>query len=294
MKKIFENIRLITAPNAGPMTFKGTNTYILGNKKNLCIIDPGPDNDEHYSKIKRIIRKENVSHIFVTHSHIDHSPLAKRISQDFSIPIFAHGKIENARSEFMQKLLKSSIGIGGFEGLDPDFKPHYYLEDKQVISGFNWSIEVVHTPGHLADHLCFAIKEGNILFSGDIVMGWTSTLISPPDGDVGQYFNSLDKLLKRRECVYLPGHGNKIIDTKNYVYKLKKHRINREKQILTILKSGPHNSYNIAEKIYKNQPQAIVYAGSRNVLAHLINLLERNLVYSNIPIYPDNLFQLIN
>ena len=294
MKKIFDNIRLLTAPNPSPMTFKGTNTYILGNKKDLCIIDPGPDNEEHYSQIKNIIQKENASHILVTHSHLDHSPLAIRISKDFSIPIYAHGKLEKARSPFMKKLLKSSKEIGGFEGLDTHFKPHYYLEDNQVLLGLNWSIEVVYTPGHLADHLCFAIKEKNILFSGDIVMGWTSTLISPPDGDVGQYFNSLDKLLKRCEKTYLPGHGFQVEDAKTYVSNLKKHRIEREKQILLILKISPHNSYQIAEKIYKNQPKPIIYAGSRNVFAHLINLLERNLICCHGAISPDNYFEFIN
>ena len=294
MKKIFENIRLITAPNPSPMTQKGTNTYILGNQEGLCIIDPGPDNEQHYEQIKNIINKEKASHILVTHSHLDHSPLATRMSRDFSIPIFAHGKLEMARSSIMKKLLNSNLEIGGFEGLDTNFRPDYYLNDLQVINGFNWSIEVVHTPGHLADHLCFSVIEKNILFSGDIVMGWTSTLISPPDGDVGQYFNSLDKLLNRSDNVYLPGHGLQVENAKAYVAKLKKHRMERENQILSILKIRPLNSYQIANKIYKNQPQPIIYAGSRNVFAHLINLLERNLICCDGAISPDNCFEFIN
>ena len=168
------------------------------------------------------------------------------------------------------------------------------MNDHQVINGFNWSIQVVHTPGHLADHLCFSVIEKNILFSGDIVMGGTSTLISPPDGDVGQYFNSLDKLLNRSDNVYLPGHGDKVEDAKTYVAKLKKHRMERENQILSILKIRPLNSYQIANKIYKNQPQPIIYAGSRNVFAHLINLLERNLICCDGAISPDNCFEFIN
>ena len=193
MENISKNIRLITAPNPSPMTFKGTNTYIVGSSKDICIIDPGPNDDEHYSKLKTLLKKENASHILVTHSHLDHSPLATRISQEFSIPIYAHGQIKNARSKLMKKILESSFDVGGFEGLDMNFKPDFYLKDSEILEGYNWSIEVVYTPGHLADHLCFAMGGTNILFSGDIVMGWTSTLISPPDGDLGQYFYSLDK-----------------------------------------------------------------------------------------------------
>ena len=202
MKKISKNIRLITAPNPSPMTFKGTNTYIVGSTKNICIIDPGPYDEEHYYKIKMLLKKENASHILVTHSHVDHSPLSKTISKEFSVPIYAHGKIKTARSKFMKKILKSSFDVGGFEGLDKNFKPDFYLYDNQVLKGYNWSLEVIYTPGHLADHLCFAMGGTNILFSGDIVMGWTSTIISPPDGDLGQYFYSLDKLLKRKENLY--------------------------------------------------------------------------------------------
>ena len=134
MKKIFENIRLITAPNPSPMTQKGTNTYILGNQEGLCIIDPGPDNEQHYGQIKNIINKEKASHILVTHSHLDHSPLAIRMSRDFSIPIFAHGKLEMSRSSIMKKLLNSNLEIGGFEGLDANFRPDYYLNDLQAVS----------------------------------------------------------------------------------------------------------------------------------------------------------------
>ena len=294
MEKISKNIRLITAPNPSHMTLKGTNTYIVGSLKDICIIDPGPNNEEHYNQIKTLLKKEHASHILITHSHLDHSPLAKRLSQDFSIPIYAHGKIKTARSKFMKKILASSFDVGGFEGLDINFKPDFYLKDAQVLKGHNWSIEVIYTPGHLADHLCFAMGGTNILFSGDIVMGWTSTLISPPDGDLGQYFYSLDKLLKRNEDLYLPGHGLQVKNAKNFVFKLKKHRIDRENQILKILKKQPSNCYQIAEIIYKNQPSGIVYAGSRNVLAHLLNLFERSLVSTKTPISSDNYFMLVN
>ena len=128
MENISKNIRLITAPNPSPMTFKGTNTYIVGSSKDICIIDPGPNNEEHYSKLKTLLKKENASHILVTHSHLDHSPLATRISEEFSIPIYAHGELKDARSKLMKKILESSYDVGGFEGLDMNFQPDFYLK----------------------------------------------------------------------------------------------------------------------------------------------------------------------
>ena len=290
METIFKNLRIITAPNPGPMTYFGTNTYILGSGSGLAIIDPGPNCEKHYKVLKSILEVEKASHIIVTHSHLDHSSIAKRLSKEFSIPIFAHGNPKGARSEFMKKIMKSSKNIGGLEGLDLDFIPDVFLLGGEIIMGNNWNLEVLYTPGHLSDHLSFSLKEEGIIFSGDLVMGWTSTLISPPHGDVGHYYSSLNKLLNRPEDLYFPGHGEKINNARSYVTNLKKHKLNREKQILRILYKEDANSDQIAQKIYKNLPDSLVRAGARNVLAHLINLLERNLVVCDQPISSNSFF----
>ena len=284
MKTICKNLRVLTAPNSGPMTFLGTNTYILGAGSGLCIIDPGPINEQHYSKLQKVLRAEEPSYILITHSHLDHSASAKRLAQEFHIPILAHGNPAGARSEFMKRILQKSKEIGGLEGLDQDFYPDSSISGGEIIKGHGWTLEVLHTPGHLSDHLCFSYKEEEILFTGDLVMGWTSTLISPPDGDIGHYYNSLDKLLQRDEDIYLPGHGSEIRNAKLYVANLKKHRLEREKQILQILSKEDASSFQIANIIYQELPEPLIRAGTRNVLAHLINLLERNLVICKSPV----------
>ena len=292
MKTICKNLRMLTAPNSGPMTFSGTNTYILGSGSDLCIIDPGPNDRQHYNNLLNLLKVETPSHILVTHSHLDHSESAKVLAQDFSIPILAHGNPADARSKFMKEILQNSKDIGGLEGLDQDFSPDYYVSDGEILEGNGWTIEILYTPGHLSDHLCFVYKEEDILFSGDLVMGWTSTLISPPDGDVGHYYSSLDKLLNRSEETYLPGHGEEIKNARAYVERLKKHRLERENQILTALAMGDASSLQIAYNLYQKLPEPIIRAGTRNVLAHLINLLERNLVTCAQPISPEALFSL--
>ena len=293
MKTISENVRVITAPNKSPMTHDGTNTYIIGTGKDLCIIDPGPLCEEHYRSIKEILTEENGSHILVTHSHVDHSKLAKRLSLEFSIPIFAHGDLDGARSRFMKELCLSSDNLGGHEGIDVGFQPDYRISDGELIFGAGWELECLHTPGHLSDHFCFAYEKANLLFSGDLVMGWTSTIISPPYGDLSQYFLSLDKLLARTEKTYLPGHGKKIPDACRYVLALKEHRLKREKQVVRSLKVGSANSLEIANVLYKGQSDIIIMAGARNVLAHLINLSERGLVRSSNDISVDTIFELV-
>jgi len=275
---------MLTAPNSGPMTFSGTNTYILGAISGLCIIDPGPINEHHYSELQKLLWAEEPSYILITHSHLDHSASAKRLAQEFHIPILAHGNPAGARSEFMKTILRKSKEIGGLEGIDQDFYPDFSISGGETIKGDGWTLEVLHTPGHLSDHLCFSYKEEKILFTGDLVMGWTSTLISPPDGDVGHYYESLDKLLQRDEDIYLPGHGSEIRNAKVCVANLKKHRLEREKQILQILTKEDASSFQIANTIYRELPEPLIRAGTRNVLAHLINLMERNLVICKEPV----------
>ena len=294
MKTICNNVRVLTAPNPGPMTFSGTNTYIIGSKSDLCILDPGPNIEQHYEALKELLKKEKGSHILVSHSHMDHSSMAKRLSKEFAIPIYAHGNILKSRSEYIKKILQSSKELGGLEGIDQNFSPDIYLSGGEKLTGRDWNLEVIYTPGHLSDHLSFSLEKEGVLFSGDIVMGWTSTLISPPDGDVGQYYLSLEKLLKRSEDLYFPGHGDKIENARKYVNNLKKHRLKREIQILELLREKKASSIELAKFLYKGLSDLVVIAGTRNVLAHLINLRERNLVSCDQAISPNTIFTIID
>ena len=277
MKTICNNVRVLTAPNPGPMTFSGTNTYIIGDKSDLCILDPGPNVEKHYEVLKELLNKEKGSHILVSHSHMDHSSMAKRLSKEFAIPIYAHGNILNSRSEYIKKILQSSKELGGLEGIDQNFSPDIYLSGGEKLTGRDWSLEVIHTPGHLSDHLSFSLEKEGVLFSGDIVMGWTSTLISPPDGDVGQYYLSLEKLLKRSEDVYFPGHGDAVYNPSERLKNLFDHRKKREAEILSALELGLSSVTNITNKVYKDLDPKLIDAAKRNVLAHLIDLTSRNL-----------------
>ena len=162
---------MLTAPNSGPMTFSGTNTYILGTGSDLCIIDPGPNDELHYDKLQELLRAEDPSYILITHSHLDHSASAKRLAREFSIHILAHGNPAGARSDFMKKILQKSKEIGGLEGVDQDFYPDSCISGGETITGNGWNLEVLHTPGHLSYHLCFSYKEEEILFTGDLVIG---------------------------------------------------------------------------------------------------------------------------
>ena len=186
---------VINAGNASPMTFTGTRTYVLGTE-NLIIIDPGPDSAAHLNSIMKYIGKRKVTDILLTHSHIDHSPLSRQLKTETGARIIGFGSADEARTSFMKKL-SSSLDLGGEEGIDKDLVLDKKVVEKQLLKLNNYNIEVVHTPGHLSNHICFSLKERKTLFSGDHVMGWATTLISPPDGDLGSFMNSLEKLSAR-------------------------------------------------------------------------------------------------
>ena len=178
-EQLENDLVVITADNASPMTFTGTRTYILGTE-NLIVIDPGPDSEAHLSSLMKYIGKRKVTDILLTHSHIDHSPLSRQLKTETGARIIGFGSADEARTSFMKKL-SSFLDLGGEEGIDKDLLLDKKVVEKQMLTLNNYSIEVVHTPGHLSNHICFSLKERKILFSGDHVMGWATTLISPPD-----------------------------------------------------------------------------------------------------------------
>lgn len=269
------DLRLIRAPNPSAMTGTGTNSYIVG-RDALCIIDPGPDDPKHMARICAAIEPwQTVAAILVTHSHKDHSALAPRLAQTLGAPVLAFGDSQSGRSELMQRLAGHG-DTGGGEGVDTAFKPDQVLSDGAILTLGQDKLQAIWTPGHMANHLCFLWR--GAAFTGDHVMGWSSSLVSPPDGDLGAFMRSLTRLQDRRpRCLY-PGHGPMVGEPAARIAALREHRLLREAQILTELKSAPQTIPSLVSRIYTDTPLALHSAAARNVHAHLIDLWERSLV----------------
>ncbi|SIS87694.1 MBL fold metallo-hydrolase [Phaeovulum vinaykumarii] len=264
-------LRVVLAPNPGPMTLHGTNTYILGEGA-VAVIDPGPDDPHHLAAILAALAPgESVSHIFVTHAHLDHSPLAGPLARATGAQVHAFGPPEAGRSPRMAAL---GTRIGGGEGVDTGFRPDICLPCGARIEGPGWWLRALHTPGHFSNHLCFESAVGT--FSGDHVMGWASTLISPPDGDLSAYFTALDRLEALTSPRLFPGHGDPVEAPTARIAELRAHRQTRTAQILAALADGPASAEDLARRIYTDTPAALMGAATRNVLAHLLDLEEKD------------------
>ena len=279
-EKLEDDLVVITANNASPMTFTGTRSYILGTD-NLIVIDPGPENNQHFDSLMDYIGERKVTDIILTHSHVDHSPLSRRLKNETGASIIGFGSADEARTTFMRQL-SSSLDLGGEEGIDKDLALDEKVSDKQVLQRNNYNIEVIHTPGHLSNHICLAVKEKKVLFSGDHVMGWATTLISPPDGDLGSFMRSLEKLSDRDEFIYYPGHGKPLREPKKMVSAQIAHRRNREIQILSSISKISKTPAEIVNEVYFDLNPRLKSAAVRNVLAHLIDLYEREKVSVDI------------
>ncbi|MGP6088430.1 MBL fold metallo-hydrolase [Antarctobacter jejuensis] len=268
-------LRRVLAPNPSPMTYRGTNSYLLGTR-GLAVIDPGPDDDTHLDALLSAIEPgQELTHILVTHAHLDHSPLARRLSQETGALVFGFGPAEAGRSAVMQTLAAEGV-VGGGEGVDRAFRPDMPLADKDIVEGDGWRIQALHTPGHMANHLSFAWE--NALFSGDLVMGWATSLVSPPDGDLTAFMTSLERLKAQPWSVFHAGHGAPVGDPMARIGTLLAHRRGREAAILAALASGPASAGSLARQIYTETPVALLPAAERNVLAHLIDLFEKSRV----------------
>ena len=275
-ERLEDDLVVITADNASPMTFTGTRSYVLGTD-NLIIIDPGPASAEHFNSIMEYIGKRKLTDIILTHSHVDHSPLSRRLKNETGASIIGFGSADEARTNFMKRL-SSSLDLGGEEGIDKELALDEKVNDKQFFERNNYSFEVIHTPGHLSNHICLSVKEKKALFSGDHVMGWATTLISPPDGDLGSFIKSLEKLSTRDEKIYYPGHGKPLKEPKQMVLAQIAHRRDREKQILTSIAKISRTPKEIVDNVYIDLNPMLKRAAVRNVLAHLIDLYERGKV----------------
>lgn len=268
-------LRRILAPNASPMTFRGTNTYLVG-EGNVAVIDPGPANPAHLRAIQHALApKERVSHIFVTHSHLDHSPLATPLSLATGAPILAFGDSQSGRSDIMTSLARAD-STGGGEGVDADFAPHERLADGTTIDGGGWQLTALWTPGHFGNHLSFVIADA--VFTGDQVMGWASTMVSPPDGDLAAFMSSARRLADRNARVFFPGHGAPVTQPTARAEWLIAHRNRREAEILARLVGSGVGIPDLTRAIYTDIPAPLLAAAERNVFAHLIDLYQRDRV----------------
>ena len=270
-----DGIRRIVAPNPSPMTFRGTNTFVLGEDE-LAVIDPGPINDAHLAAILSSVGPgQQIRYIIVTHAHLDHSPLAPLLSRKTGAPVVAFGDAQAGRSQIMQDLAATS-DIGGGEGVDAGFVPDQMVAHKDALPLGADQISILHTPGHFGNHISIGYR--GHLFSGDLIMGWSTTLISPPDGDLTDFRSSCDMLLGHNWMTYHPAHGAPLLSAKDRLEEVMTHRKTREAQILDCLSSQSMTASAIAQAIYTETPPVLLPAAERNVLAHLIDLTRRNII----------------
>lgn len=289
--QVGNGVRRIVAPNASPMTFHGTNTYLLGHSE-IAVVDPGPAHEGHLQAILKAIGKhQRVTHIIVTHSHLDHSPLARPLSRATGAPVLGFGNMLAGRSEVMQRLSKTDM-IGGGEGLDQSFAPDTSVNEGDTITSSDWSLDVIHTPGHLGNHIC--LGWGDQCFTGDHVMGWASSLVSPPDGDLTDFMASCARLSRRPWRVFYPGHGDVIHAPQERLLWLQAHRKKREAAILEALSQGPATPAELTSRVYTDVPVEQHPAAMRNVLAHLIDLHEKSRVTTSGPLQSAAKFQIFN
>lgn len=274
-------LRCILAPNPSPMTFTGTNTYVVGTTS-LAVIDPGPSSQAHLNAILDAVgHGQRVTHIIVTHTHIDHSPLAAPLARATGAPILAFGGPQDGRSPVMRALAESGLAGGG-EGIDTGFVPDQVVGDGDTIVGDGWTLDVIHTPGHLGNHI--ALGWGDVCFTADHVMGWATSLVSPPDGDLTDFMTSCGKLRERAWRVFYPGHGPAVHDPAARLDWLVAHRRERETQVIDALALGPATAAELAARIYTEVPATLLPAAERNVFAHLIDLNGKSRVTATGPI----------
>ena len=271
VEEVAPGVRRMLADNPSPFTFKGTVSYIVGRGR-VAIIDPGPLDERHIAALLDAVRGETVTHIFVTHTHHDHSPAVPRIKAATGAMVLAEGPHRPARPLHVGEAPRLDASN------DTDFRPDRALHDGEVVAGPGWTIEAVATPGHTANHMAFAFKEADLLFSGDHVMAWSTPVVAPPDGAMSDYMASLQKLARRSESLYLPGHGGAVREAPRFVAHYIRHRQARESSILHRLAKGEADIPTLVRAIYIGLDPRLVKAAGLSVLAHLEDLVTRRLV----------------
>jgi glyoxylase-like metal-dependent hydrolase (beta-lactamase superfamily II) len=265
--EVAPGVRRIVANNPGPFTFKGTNTYIVGHGE-VAVIDPGPHDPEHLKALNAALEGERISHILITHTHRDHTDAVAPLKEYSKAPVLAFGETGKSRT----------TSPSGKVFVDLGFTSDERVLDGDTIKGSGWALDAIHTPGHAPDHLCFALSGERTIFSGDHVMGWNTTVVAPPEGHMGDYLNSLQRLLERKDKLFFPGHGGRIEMPQRVVRAYLMHRKMRESAIYACLEKGDSFIGQIVPRIYNGLDSKLVPAAAFSVLAHLEFLVERGLV----------------
>ena len=273
-------VRLVVCDNPGPFTFTGTCTYIVG-RGNVAIIDPGPENDAHVAALLDAVRGESVRHIVLTHTHRDHSPAARALAEKTGAKIVGCAPY----------VAKPGAPSGLDSAHDTDYAPADVLADGDILKGDGFTLEAIATPGHASNHVAYALREENALFSGDHVMAWSTSIVAPPDGSMTDYMASLDKLRARSEAIYWPGHGGPVKDPPRYLRALAHHRRLRESAILNRIAAGDTNIPAMVERIYENLDPRLRGAAALSVYAHIEDLVARGVIGVDGPLSKDATFR---
>ncbi|WP_322883067.1 MBL fold metallo-hydrolase [Sinorhizobium medicae] len=274
--RVAKGVQRITVNNPGPFTFHGTNTYIVGHKS-VAVIDPGPDDDAHFHALMNALQGREVTHIAVSHTHSDHSPLVRRLAGETGATVVGEGPHRAARPLHAGEVNPFA------ESSDMDFVPDLALPNGARVEGDGWSLTAVATPGHTANHLAFALDTTDILFSADHVMAWATSIVAPPDGSMAEYMASLDKLLERDDRLYLPGHGGPVNEPASFVRALKAHRKMRERAVLERLRAGDRHIADMVKVIYASTDPRLHGAAALSMLAHIEDLIEQGRVETERP-----------
>lgn len=264
-------IRRVVAQNPGPFTYTGTGVYIIGTE-DVAVIDPGPVQDDHIAALEKALAGQRVSHVFVTHHHLDHSPMAHPLAKKYGANVYGFGP---------QNIAPTGGEVRLEAGDDVGFKPDVQIEDEQVFSGSNWSIRALHTPGHTSNHVCYALEEENTLFSGDHVMAWSTSVISPPDGSMGDYLHQLARIRDNRYDRLWPTHGPAVENPSEFIQAYIDHRLQREEQILSQLRAGQENIRDMVAVMYADVDKRLHPAAAHSVLAHMIHLVQTGRVIAD-------------
>jgi glyoxylase-like metal-dependent hydrolase (beta-lactamase superfamily II) len=274
-RELAAGVTRVVANNPSVFTFKGTNTYILG-KAELAIVDPGPDDPAHFNAVMAGVAGRKVSHILITHTHRDHVDGLERMAEATGATVCGYGRTSTTPGE-------TKTSPSGTEFVDQSFVPDRALQDSETVAGADWAVEALHTPGHAPDHLCFAMADQGILFSGDHVMGWNTSVVAPPEGNMADYLASLERLVARHDRVYFPGHGGRVENPVRFAKAFLIHRRNREAAILASVRAGNETIADVVAHIYKDIDPRLVRAASMSVLAHIEHLVARDLISTDNP-----------